>query len=99
LSASAESAKYQLEWRELRNRVAADPHVTRALATAETADTDLEKRQLLRQYYELYYGKMIDLATTPGLKAFVKARKDERLSQLPQPRVRPTSTPTPAPKR
>ena len=99
LSPSAENAKYHLEWRELRNRVAADPRVTQALAAAEAAQTDLEKRRLLRQYYELYYGRMVAVASTPGLKAFVKARKNERLSELPQPRVRPTSTPTPVPKR
>jgi len=99
LSASAENAKYHLKWRELRNRVASDPQVVNALAAAEAAHTDLEKRRVLRQYYEVYYGKMVSLATTPGLKAFVEARKNERLNELPQPRVRPTSTPTPAPKR
>ena len=46
-----------------------DPQVEKALAAAEAARTDLEKRKLLRQYYELYYAKMIGLASKPDLKA------------------------------
>jgi len=98
LSAAAENSRRHSEWRALRNRVVADPRVVTALAAAETARTDLEKRRLLRQYYELFYAQMIGLAATPELKTYLNDRKNERLAALPQPRVRPTSTPSSPPK-
>ncbi len=98
LSVAAENARHQVEWRDLRNRLVSNPQIKTALATAETARTDLEKRQLLKKYYELYFGKMIELAGTPELKAYLNDRKNEQLAQLPQPRTRPTPTPTPTPK-
>ena len=97
LSVAAENARHHLEWRALRNRAVADPQVEKALAAAETARTDLEKRKLLRQYYELYYAKMIGLASTPDLKAYLNAKKNDQLRALPQPRVRPTPSPSPTP--
>ena len=90
INAAAEAARRQSEWRILRNQVANDADVKTARRRAETAGTDFEKRMLLRDYYEIYFGKMIALTSDPGMKAFLNDRKREHLGLLPQPRVRPS---------
>ena len=95
--AAADDARRHAECRLLQNRIANDRDLKASLQFAEAARTDLEKRQRLQKYYELYFGKMIALATTPELKAYLIARKNGQLAALPQPRVRPPS-PSPSPK-
>ncbi len=97
LSAAAEDYRRRLEWRKLQNKLVNDGEVKAAFASAQGARTDLEKRKLLRRYYELYYGKMIAMAAAPDLKAYLNNRKTEQLNTLPQPRVRPTPTPSATP--
>ena len=100
ISVAAENARHHVEWRDLRNQLVSDPEVIAALAAAGAAHTDLEKRKRLHKYYEIYFGKMIVLAATPELKAYLTARRDEEFAGLAQPRVRPVSpTPTPKPAR
>jgi hypothetical protein len=93
ISTSAEATQRRAQWRELRNQVANDAEIKAARRKADAARTDLQKRVLLRAYYELYFGRMIALAADPGLKAYLTARRTEHLSSLPQPRVRPSPTP------
>ncbi|MFL6594947.1 MAG: hypothetical protein ACJ8HQ_05840 [Chthoniobacterales bacterium] len=93
ITTAAADYRLRIEWRKLRNLVVNDAEVKAALATAEAAKTDLQKRKLLRRYYELIYAKMLARAATPEMKAYLAARKTEHLNMLPQPRVRPEPTP------
>ena len=85
----ADDFKRHLELRKLANQVVGDPAIVAAKAAARAAKTDLEKREKLRVYYNLYYGRMRSLASTPELKAYVDALKTAHLTLLAQPRVRP----------
>jgi len=96
----ADERRVHIEWRQLKNQVANDPSVRAAEAATHTAHTDLEKRQRLRAYYDVYYGRMSALASTPEIKIALEALKGTHINQTSQPRVRPTPTPegyTPAP--
>ena len=101
LGKDSDALKVQVLWRELKNRTVNDPDVQAAKKYAQAARTDLEKRERLRSYYELYYQRMSALATTPELKLALQALKDVHQAVLAQPRVRPSPTPqfsgTPSP--
>ena len=100
LGKEADAARVQVEWRQLKNRTVNDPQVQAAKAYAQTARTDLEKRNRLRNYYNIYYERMSALATTPEIKLALQGLKSSHQGVLAQPRVRPTpdtSTPTPTP--
>jgi hypothetical protein len=100
LGKEADAARVQVEWRQLKNRTVNDPQVQAAKAYAQAARTDLEKRNRLRNYYNIYYERMSTLATTPEIKLALQALKTSHQGMLAQPRVRPTpdtSTPTPTP--
>ena len=94
-----EVVEYRLhvEWRKLLNEVANDPDVVAAKVAADRARTDLNKRNLMRKYYEIYYGRMRARAGTPELKAYVDAMRVAHQNSLAQPSVRPTPTPMPKP--
>jgi hypothetical protein len=89
LSAIAQQQQLNIESRKLRNRVQNEPRIKAALAYAEAAPNDLEKRKRLAKYYDAYYSRMVALAATPELKKFIRERKSESLVALKQPRVRP----------
>jgi hypothetical protein len=89
----AEAYRAHVEWRELKNRTVNDPAVVAAKTTAEAATTDLEKRNRLRRYYEIFYARMQALASTPQMATYLIAMKKVHLSLLDQPRVRPTPEP------
>src|SRR5206468_6401860 len=100
LGIEADGAKLRIEWRQLRNRTVNDPQVQAAKTYAQSARTDLEKRNRLREYYDVYYQRMSALATTPELKLALESLKTSHQGLLAQPRVRPTpdtSTPSPTP--
>jgi hypothetical protein len=101
LGKDADALRVHVLWRELRNRTVNDPEVQTAKKYAQAARTDLEKRNRLRNYYEVYYQRMSALATTPELKVALQALKDNHQNMLAQPRVRPSPTPevsgTPSP--
>jgi hypothetical protein len=100
LGKAADEARMHVEWRQLRNRTVNDPKVQAAKAYAQAARTDLEKRNRLRNYYDIYYQRMSALATTPEIKLALQALKTSHEDQLDQPRVRPSPTPegaTPTP--
>ena len=100
LGKEADAARVHIEWRQLKNRTVNDPQVQAAKAYAQGARTDLEKRNRLRNYYNIYYERMSALATTPEIKLALEGLKSSHQGLLTQPRVRPTpdtSTPTPTP--
>jgi hypothetical protein len=100
LGAQGDELRMHAEWRQLKNRTVNDPAVQAAKAYAQTARTDLEKRNRLRNYYNIYYERMSALATTPEIKLALQALKTSHQGMLDQPRVRPTPTPegfTPSP--
>ena len=101
LGKDADALRVHVLWRELKNRTANDPQVQAAKQYAQAARTDLEKRNRLHSYYDIYYQRMSALATTPELKLALQALKDTHEAILAQPRVRPSPTPessgTPSP--
>ncbi len=102
LGKAGDERRLHIEWRQLANRVVNDPEVRAAKATAQAARTDLEKRNLLREYYNVYYRRMSALASSEEMKLALNALKAAHQSPIDQPRVRPTPTPegytpTPAP--
>src|SRR6266704_6930987 len=110
LGKDADALRVHVEWRQLKNRIANDPEVQTAKAYAQAARTDLERRNRLRAYYDIYYERMSALANTPEIKLALQELKASHQSLLAQPRVRPSPTPegatptptpsgTPAPKK
>src|SRR5947208_16253391 len=100
LGKEADELRVHVEWRQLKNRTVNDPAVQAAKAYAQAARTDLEKRNRLRNYYNIYYERMSALATTPELKLTLQGLKIAHEGVLDQPRVRPSRTPegfTPTP--
>src|SRR5881275_2990670 len=100
LGKQGDEARVHVEWRQLKNRTVNDPAVQVAKAYAQAARTDLEKRNRLRNYYNIYYERMSALATTPELKLALQGLKIAHEGVLDQPRVRPSPTPegfTPTP--
>jgi hypothetical protein len=74
--------------------------VQAAKAYAQAARTDLEKRNRLRNYYNVYYDRMSALAATPEIKLALQALKTSHQWMLAQPNTRPSPTPvnfTPTP--
>jgi hypothetical protein len=94
-----EAAEYRahVEWRELKNRTVNDPAVVAAKAAAQAASTDLEKRNRLRVYYEVFYARMRARASSPQMVTYVDSMKNAHLRLLDQPRVRPTPEETKKP--
>ena len=100
LGPQADQLRVHKEWRQLKNRTVNDPKVQAAKAYAQSARTDLEKRNRLRDYYNVYYERMSVIATTPELKLALQALKTSHQAYLAQPNVRPTpntATPSPTP--
>ena|SRR5438270_2863160 len=99
LGKEADERQLHLEWRELANRVVNDPDIVAAKRAADKAHTDLEKRQLLRAYYDLYYGRMRSLASSAEMKTALDQLRLAHVSRTSQHRVRPedASLPTPSP--
>ncbi|MEY2480220.1 MAG: hypothetical protein QOI04_1147 [Verrucomicrobiota bacterium] len=84
----AEELRLHVQARELQNRIANDPQIVAAKAAIDSASTDLEKRERLRRFYEISYGRMHAMARSAALKKYVDAVKARHLSALEQPRVR-----------
>jgi hypothetical protein len=110
LGKDADALRVQVEWRQLKNRIVNDPEVQAAKAYAQAAPTDLEKRNRLREYYNIYYQRMSTLTSSVEIKLALEAFKGNHQGLLAQPRVRPSPTPegatptptpsaTPAPKK
>ena len=93
LGKAADEYRLHVEWRDLQNRASRDPEVIAAKKVINGARTDLEKRKRFRHYYELYYGRMTKLASTPEVKAFVAQQKAAHVGTTAQDRVRPSPSP------
>ena len=98
---AADEFRERIEIRKLQNRVTNDEDIVAARRYAEAAGTDLEKRDRLREYYDLYYGKMRRLASNDGTRKALDEQKDAHVKLLAQPRVRPVpgASPPPVPKK
>ena len=90
LSKEVDQRRLHIEWRQLKNQVVNDPEVRAAKATAQAARTDLEKRNRLRDYYNVYYERMSALASSE-MKLALQGLKTSHLARLNQPRVRPST--------
>src|SRR5438132_13963643 len=106
LGKEADERRLHIEWRQLQNQVVNDPDIVAAKKSAEMARTDLEKRQRLRDYYDLYYGRMAVMARSTEMRSALDRLKIAHLSQITQARVRhetdselPTPSPTPKKKK
>ena len=75
LGKDADEIKVRVEWRQLRNRTVNDPEVQAAMAFAQAARTDLERRNRLRDYYAVYYQRMSALTTDAAIKLALEAFK------------------------
>jgi hypothetical protein len=89
LGKAADEYRVRVEWRRLQNLVVDEPAVVAAKAAAQAARTDLEKRDRLRDYYNIYYGRMRSLASSDEMRKALDTFKAEHLKLLDQPRVRP----------
>ncbi|HSV62361.1 MAG TPA: hypothetical protein VLH83_03370 [Chthoniobacterales bacterium] len=99
LGAAVEEQRLHLEWRKLQNRVSQDPEVIAAKKAIARGLTDPEKRDLTRAYYKIFYGRMLALAETPEVKAYLEQKKKDAINGLAQPHLRPEPTPSSSPKR
>ena len=86
---AADEFRQRVEIRKLQNRVTNDEEIAAARRSAEAARTDLEKRERLRDYYDLYYGKMRRLASDDDTRKALDDVKATHVKLLQQPRVRP----------
>jgi hypothetical protein len=96
---AVEEQRLHLEWRKLQNRASQDADVLAAKRASNSGRTDVEKRESMRAYYKLFYGRMQALAETPELKAYLEQKKQAILAGLAQPKVRPEASPAPKSKR
>ena len=102
LGKEVDARRLLIEWRQLKNQVVNDPEVRAAKAAAQAARTDLGKRNLLRDYYKIYYERMSALASSAEIKLALESFKNTSLRPINQPRVRhetdgELATPTPSP--
>ena len=86
---AADEFRQRVEIRKLQNRVSNDEEIAAARRSAETARTDLEKRERLREYYNIYYGKMRRLAPDEHTRKTLDDVKAAHVKLLEQPHVRP----------
>jgi hypothetical protein len=89
LGKAADAYRTRIEMRRLQNEVENDPGVLEAKKAANAARTDLERREWLRAYYNVYYGRMRSRASSEETKKAIDEAKDEHLKLVAQPRVRP----------
>jgi len=102
LGKDADEYRMRVELRRLQNEAESDPAVIAAKTSAESARTDLEKRQRLRDYYSLFYDRMRTRASGEAMRKTLDLEKSAHLKVLDQPRVRhatvsasPTLSPVP----
>jgi hypothetical protein len=96
LGQAVEEQRLHLEWRKLKNRASDDPEVMAAKKAIPAARTDVDKRNLMRAYYKIFYAHMQALAETPEIKAYLEQKKKDALNSLAQPKVRPEPTARPS---
>jgi hypothetical protein len=88
LGKAADEHRLHLQMVALETRIRNDEDLHALKASALRAPTDLERRDRLKAYYELYFRKLRALASTPDLKAYLAAEGAAHELRLLQPRVR-----------
>jgi hypothetical protein len=86
---AADEFRQRVEIRKLQNRVAMEEPVMAARRAADQSTTDLQKRERLREYYDIYYGRMRRLASDDETRKALDDLKATHVKLLEQPRVRP----------
>jgi hypothetical protein len=86
---AADENRQRIEIRSLQNRIAHDQDIVAAKKDTEAARTDLEKRERMRAYYQLCYGKIRRVASSEGTRKAIDEEEAAHLKLLDQPRVRP----------
>ena len=106
LGKEADERRLHIEWRQLQNQVINDRDIVAAKREAGAARTDFEKRERLRNYYEIYYGRMRVMARSSEMRTAIDQLKMQHIGQLTQAKVRhetdselPTPSPTPKKKK
>ncbi len=84
----ADEYRLHLQMAALETRIRNEPDLHELHASANKAHTDLERRRWFRAYFELYFKKLIALASTPELQAYLRAQQAAHERTLLQPRVR-----------
>ncbi len=92
VTADAEDAiKQRIRLREAKTKAQRDPAVQAEWDRAATMRTDYEKRDVLKSYYRLLYGRMAKV--DPSLKLPIDALLKESLQRLEQYKIAPTQPP------
>jgi hypothetical protein len=87
-TAAQDEMAARIRFRELTTKASLDPKIAAELDKANSARTDLEKREGLKQYYTVLYGRVVKLDRSLEKRATqLKARLIHRLSQT---RIDPT---------
>jgi hypothetical protein len=84
----ADEYRLHLQMAALETHIRNETDLHEARAWADKAHTDLERRHRFKAYYQLYFKKLIALASTPELQAYLRAHQAAQESSLLQPRVR-----------
>ncbi|HEY6071737.1 MAG TPA: hypothetical protein VIU85_10215, partial [Chthoniobacterales bacterium] len=106
LGKEADERRLHIEWRQLQNQVINDRDIVAAKQAANAARTDFEKRERLRDYYNIYYDRMRVMTRSSEMRTAIDRLKMQHVGQLTQARVRhetdselPTPSPTPKKKK
>lgn len=83
--------KQRIRLREAKTKAQRDPAVQAEWDRAAAMRTDYEKREVLKGYYKLLYGRMAKI--DPTLKAPIETQLQQSLSQLEQTKIAPTQPP------
>lgn len=86
--------KQRIRMREAKTKAQHDPAVQAEWDRAAAVRTDYEKREVLKSYYKLLYGRMAKI--DPTLKAPIETQLQQSLGQLEQTRIAPTQPPATA---
>lgn len=85
--ATANDFAERIKFREAKTRALRDEKIEAVAARAAAAKTDGEKRAALKQYYTLFYEKILKI--DGSLKKIVAGRGEQSLKQLDEKNVRP----------
>ncbi len=89
---SEESVKQRIRLRETKTKAQRDPAVQAEWDRAGGLRTDYEKRETMKSYYRLLYGRMTKI--DPALKAPIDILLQESLARLDQTKIAPTQPPS-----
>jgi hypothetical protein len=87
-----EAVKQRIRIREVKTKAQRDPAVQAEWDRAQAQRTDFEKREAMKNYYRLLYGRMAKI--DPTLKAPVNTLLQQSLARLDQTRIAPTPAPS-----